>query len=203
MSGGCLWITDETGLTSGCFIFFFLQLPKKGWERKWWMIEGRQHLQNTPANALGVGTRDGWPEPTGQTLASVDGFRLWLSASKRKAPHACTPSPVHTCAGTHSYTHTGHTNEEVRPTPPTPTQSVFRHRKPNGSLQSDSGLQAGDWTRCSNKGIVNTCFFFQLKLQNTSSLRHLHNFAVRKPSSPAFLLGSLSVSLRPLLSLFC
>ena len=30
MLGFFLWITDETGLTSGCFIFFFTTSKKKG-----------------------------------------------------------------------------------------------------------------------------------------------------------------------------
>ncbi|KAI4557038.1 hypothetical protein MJG53_018992 [Ovis ammon polii x Ovis aries] len=50
----------------------------------------------------GWGRGDGWPEPTEpETLASVDGFRLWLSASKKKGTTRMrTPSPVHTCAET-------------------------------------------------------------------------------------------------------
>ena len=122
MLGFFLWITDETGLTSGCFIFFFFNNFQKegGWERKWWMIEGRAApAKYTRKMPWGWGRGDGWREPTEpETLASVDGFRLWLSASKEKGTTRMrTPSPVHTCAGTHSYTHTGHTNEETVPDP--------------------------------------------------------------------------------------
>ena len=171
-------------------------------------MRGGQHLQNRPAKCLGGGDAETAGEsPRSQRhLPRRMDSGLWLSASKKKASHACAHPLLCTHAQVHIYTHThtGHTNEETLLGPtPTPTQSAFRHRKPNGSLQSDSGLQAGDWTRCSNKGILNTCFFFQLKLQNTSSPPPSPQLCCQKASSALtciITLGSLSVPLRPLLS---
>ena len=117
-----------------------------------------------------------------------------------------TPSPVHRYTFIQVYTWGTLMKKQYPPpypAPRAPTQSAFRHSKPNGSLKSDSGLQAGDWTRCSNKGSLNTCFFFQLKLQNTSSPPPSPQLCCQKASSTLtciITLGSLSVSLHPLLS---
>lgn len=86
--------------------FFFLQLPKRrGWERQD-DCEGST-CKIHPQNALGVGTRDGWPEPTEpETLASVDGFRLWLSASKKKGTTRRAHSLSCAHVQVHIHTHT-------------------------------------------------------------------------------------------------
>ena len=170
-------------------------------------MRGGQHLQNTPAKCLGGGDAG----MAGESPRSQRHWPRWMDSGcgcprpKRKAPHACAHPLLCTRVQVHIHTHTQGTlmKKQYRTPPPTPTQSVFRLRKPNGSLQSDSGLQAGDWTRCSNKGIVNTCFFFQLKLQNISSLPPSPQLCCQKAPSPLtciITLGSLSVSLRPLLS---
>ena len=113
MSGGCLgflWITDETGLTSGCFIFFFFFFynfqKDGGWERKWWMIEGRAApAKYTSKMPWGWGRGDGWREPTEpETLASADGFRTVAVRVQKERHH--THAHTLSCAQVHIYTHT-------------------------------------------------------------------------------------------------
>lgn len=133
MSGGCLvflWITDETGLTSGCFIFFFFFFynfqKEGGWERKWWMIEGRAaSAKYTSKMPWGWGLGDGWREPTEpETLASADGFRTVAVRvrNERHHTHAHTLSCAHVHRYTFIHTHTQGTlmKKQYRTPPPHP-----------------------------------------------------------------------------------